>query len=338
MKRRQFITLLGGAAAAWPLVARAQQPAVPVIDLLIRILHLQAEAAANTIGQFIGEIESQVGWTTQLSWSVGTIEQRRTDAQRLLRQVPAITELAQLDSAGKEQLRVSRLAMDVVGSQTDFSQDPKFTEAVAHKVYYGPPYVWRYDLYMTLSLAGTRRDAGVSVAMVGLKLVWDVVSQIKAGEPGAAYVLDVEGRVITHSDMYVPGFDAQGRGFFHFDIGLFQRDFSGLAQVQAARAAGAGVATTREIYGLCPEDVPTPEPEGRAVCVYTRDAQGRFPVVSTLAQWLAARAAASSAAVQVAHDIHGREVLTAYAPVPRLGWLVFVERPTDEAYAPFIGK
>src|SRR2546426_2370313 len=96
---------------------------------LIRIQREQAEAAAAKIGQFIKEIESQIGWTTQLPWSAATMDQRRFDASRLLRQVQAITEFVQLDAAGKEQLRVSRITMDAVASQTDFSQEPVFTDA-----------------------------------------------------------------------------------------------------------------------------------------------------------------------------------------------------------------
>src|SRR5215207_2447428 len=90
---------------------------------LIRIQHEQAEAAAAKIGQFIKEIESQLGWTTQLPWSPGSIEQRRFDALRLLKQVPAVTELAQVDSTGKERLRVSRIDINTVDSGIDLSKD-----------------------------------------------------------------------------------------------------------------------------------------------------------------------------------------------------------------------
>src|ERR1700712_5044868 len=98
---------------------------------LIRIQHEQAEAAAAKISQFIKEIESQLGWTTQLPWSAASVQDRRFDALQLLKQVPAITEIAQVDSTGKERLRVSRLAMDVVNSGVDFSKDPKFLDAIA---------------------------------------------------------------------------------------------------------------------------------------------------------------------------------------------------------------
>ena len=193
---------------------------------LIRIQHEQAEAAAAKIGQFIKEIESQVGWTTQLPWSAGSIEQRRFDALRLLRQVPAITEVAQVDSTGKERLRISRLDRDVVDSGLDLSQDPKFTEAVAHKVHYGPVYFRREsEPYMTLSLAGTRKDAGVSIAEVNLKLIWDVVSQIKVGEHGHAYVVGAQGRLIAHPDI---------------SLVLRNTDMSKLPQVQATQARNAG--------------------------------------------------------------------------------------------------
>lgn len=191
---------------------------------LIRVQHEQAEAAAAKISQFVKEIESQLGWTTQLPWSPGSIEQRRFDALRLLRQVPAITELAQVDSAGKERLRVSRLAMDAIDSGIDLSSDPKFTEAVAHKVYYGPVYFRREsEPYMTLALAGARKDAGVSIAEVNLKLIWDVVSQIKVGEHGHAYVVGPEGRLIAHPDI---------------SLVLRNTDMSRLEQVRAAQAGG----------------------------------------------------------------------------------------------------
>src|SRR6516225_3940342 len=140
LRRRDFIRLIGG-AAVWPLTARAQPADARVRALLLRILSLEAEGGATTIGQFLKELESQIGWTTQVPWSVGTIEQRRFDALRSLRQVPAITEIDMLDATGKEQLRISRLAADEVGRNTDFSKDPKFTEAVAHKIYYGPVYL-----------------------------------------------------------------------------------------------------------------------------------------------------------------------------------------------------
>jgi hypothetical protein len=230
MKRREFIKLIAGSTAAWPFTARAQQQDDRVRALQIRML-MKAEAVAAMIGQFIRGIEAQVdrSRTIQLPWLAGTLEYRRADGIYLLRQVPAITEFSQLDPTGHEQMRVSRFAMDVVGGQIDYSKDPKFTEANAHKVYYGPVYFPRPvgphnpgEPYMTLSVAGTRPDAGVSVVEIRLKQVQDTVAGIKVGERGVAYVLDPQGRVIAHPD-----------------ISKITADFSGLAQVQVAHAVGS---------------------------------------------------------------------------------------------------
>jgi hypothetical protein len=174
-------------------------------DMLIRIQREQAKGAAEKIGHFITEIENQMGWTTQLTWSASTITQRRFDVLRLLRQMPAITNLVQLDASGMEQPLIGGVCPftgPCPPPNNDYSHDPVFTEAVAKKVYYGPVYFKREsEPYMTLSVAGTRRDAGVSVAEVNLKLIWDVVSQIKVGEHGLAYVIDGDGRLIAHPDI-----------------------------------------------------------------------------------------------------------------------------------------
>jgi signal transduction histidine kinase len=219
-----FVTLVSGALLASSLIEiyfSYQENKTA----LVRIQREKALAAASRIEQFTKEIERQVGWTTQSPWGAraAALEQRRFDSLRLLRQVPAITEVSHLDASGKEQLRVSRLAMDVVGSQADFSGEPKFLEAKSGKTYFSAVYFRKEsEPYMTLAMAGSREDAGVSVAEVNLKFIWDVVSQIKVGKAGHAYVVDSRGQLIAHPDI---------------SLVLQKTDLSPLAQVQAARAA-----------------------------------------------------------------------------------------------------
>jgi hypothetical protein len=54
--------------------------------------------------------------------------------------VPAITVFRQLDPSGKQRLRTSRLGMGSRDDEHDYSHEPKFTEAVTKKFYYGPVY------------------------------------------------------------------------------------------------------------------------------------------------------------------------------------------------------
>ena len=150
-----------------------------------------------------------------------TVDQRRFDYVRLLRQTPAITELRQIDGEGHEQLAVSRLAMDVVGSGTDRSADSAFIEAKAKRIYFGPVYFRKQsEPYMTIGIShGGRRD--VTVAEVNLKLVWDLIKAIKVGDGGYAYVVDAKGRLIAYPD---------------FSVALRQPNLSAVPQVAAALA------------------------------------------------------------------------------------------------------
>jgi signal transduction histidine kinase len=171
-------------------------------EVLSALQREKAQAAAVRIESFITEIERQMGWVTQpRAVAASPLEQRRFDFYRLQRQVPAITEISYIDPTGREQVRVSRLAMDVFGSQADLSADPRFTEARAHRLYRGPVYFRKEsEPYMAIAIA-EGKQGGVTAAEVNLKFIWDVVSQIKVGKAGQAFVVDGQGALIAHPDI-----------------------------------------------------------------------------------------------------------------------------------------
>src|SRR5262245_29798930 len=257
---------------------------------IVRVERAKAVAAAAHIEQFLKEVEVQVRETTRTAsddpdasqvgparlgfregLGAALSEQRELDFLRVLRNVPSIGELSHLDLAGKEQLRVSRLDPDVVGSQEDFSRSPKFVTARAGKTYWGPVYLKdEAEPYVTLAVPVGKYAIEVTTAEVGLTPVLRIVTQIEVGPGGYAYVVDSRNHLVAHPD---------GR------LLRAQRDLSNLEQVKSARAERPG-------------------------------SSGDAPVA------------------MVADGLTGGRVLAAHAPIAPLGWLVFVERPAADAYAP----
>jgi signal transduction histidine kinase len=242
---------------------------------LVRLQREKAAAAALRIEYFIREIEAQIAWASRpvlmAQEPEKVAEQRLFDFRWLLRQVQAITEVSFLDSTGKEQLRVSRLSRDEFGSGKDYSAEPQFIQGMSGRTYYGPVYFRKEsEPYMTIAMRWRGPGGGVTVADLNLKLVWDVVAQIKVGQQGYAYVVDPTGILIAHPDI---------------SLVLQKTDLSRLPQVQAAIAA-----------------LRAPD--------------------------------AGASDVHFGQDLRGNSVLASFSSIGSLGWSVFVEQATSEAFSP----
>lgn len=200
---------------------------------LNEMLQIEARAAADRIQDFTDGIRDQLGWVVQFPWSRSEEDRRRIDGLRLLQQVPAIASVSLVDGAGIERVFVSRLSLDRTGRPADLSADPAVVGARANRVWYGPVQYQRdSEPYMRIAVAGNRAAAGVVIADINLKLIWDVIAAIKIGDTGHALVLDDSGRLIAHPDISLVLRSGAGSG-----------NFSRL-KAAASAANGAAVATS----------------------------------------------------------------------------------------------
>jgi class 3 adenylate cyclase/HAMP domain-containing protein len=150
-----------------------------------------------------------------------TLEKRRADYAQLLQQVSVVSQLFQLNGDGREVLRVSRQST-TTGSNADLSRDMRFTDTVARGVSYAPAYFVEQRPMMSISVAHSGFNAGVTVAEIDLSFLSDFLSDTQVGKAAFAYVVDPHGRVLATS--------SKGP-----DVG---KDLSKLPQVAAAIAPG----------------------------------------------------------------------------------------------------
>jgi signal transduction histidine kinase/DNA-binding response OmpR family regulator len=233
---------------------------------LTQLQREKAEAAADRIEQTLFEVVHQVGLTAPLRPGENALAKRMQEL-RLLRQVPAISDVILVDASGHEQLRMSRLGGDVVGSGIDHSLTMAVQEARTGRPYFSQVYFRRdVEPYITVAMAAGPEQAGITVTEINLQFLLDGINRIAVGKEGNAYAVDERGKLIAHADLALV---------------LQKTDMSELPQVRAALG--------------------TPPGEVKAVEGF---------------------------------DLAGRPVFGAYATIAPLGWRVFVEQPSAEAFAP----
>ena len=192
-----------------------------------------ATAAASTIERFMAEATAQFGGMVQYAPASLSEDQRKTQFQSFLATHPSFTEIRYLDASARLQFRVSRSSPPHILAA---GPDPAAQSLLAipesgtnFASAYGPVYFQEPCAHLTFSHGGIQGGSsipnaiitcesqlgdaapnitiavgnhgeigGVSVAVVTLSFIQDVVSGIKLGSSGRAYVVDSRGFAIAH--------------------------------------------------------------------------------------------------------------------------------------------
>jgi signal transduction histidine kinase/HAMP domain-containing protein len=168
------------------------------------------EVAAGTafkIERFVQEIETMMTAVTKSPDVVvkGLSHEYRFELRRLFLLAPAITDAVAVDAAGSIRARASRLRPTFSKVDADLATEPAFLQGMQGRSYFGPVYLVRgSEPHMTIAVpiepfAGNL--IGVLVAQVNLKYIGELVSNIKIGKAGYAYIVTRSGDLVAHPDL-----------------------------------------------------------------------------------------------------------------------------------------
>lgn len=193
--------LLVGGLLAWQGFEVQRQQA---IDLQREV----AERAAVQLTTFLSAADAELRLLIQNPDFKSDDQVRRAAAlSQALFYKNTFDELALLDEAGREQLRISRLGVSPEAELGDRSSSPEFTAAMrGNRTYYGAVFASKLSGEPLMLVAVPTLDAvtgqpnGVLVAAIRLQQVWYAVTNIAFGQGGGVLIADQSGEVIGHRD------------------------------------------------------------------------------------------------------------------------------------------
>ncbi len=200
------LILVGGgliASAAVELVFRYREN----VDAIAVLQKEIAQGAAFKIRQFIDDIEKSMRSSAQSAEAVSTglSKSFRFELLKLLKTTPAVTTAVALDRDGLEVVKVSREELVVGDDLRNQSSSIAFQRARTGRDYFGRLYFVRNsEPYMPIAVPIEWFEGeveGVLVAEVSLRYIRDVISEIKVGRSGYAYVVSEDGDLIAHPDI-----------------------------------------------------------------------------------------------------------------------------------------
>ena len=166
----------------------------------------EVRAAADRIEHYLTDIEQHVLTVSALPWASGLLglKDRRDEYHRLMKLMPAISEVVNVGADGRERIRASRVQPDLFDTGRDLGSSTAFRQAVRNRVWYSPTF-FREGSEPFLTLASRDRDDGgqVTLAEINLRYVGEVVERIRIGDGGIVYVVDSADLVVAHPDVSV---------------------------------------------------------------------------------------------------------------------------------------
>ena len=205
--RRRYFWFLAGFVTVLLLMISAPEVYYAFGENKAHIADLQlaeARLVANRVGNFLDAQEQQLIEVDSLPWHSGVLseEDRVSEYERLMKLLPAITEIEHIDAAGKRATRVSRVNANEVGIAPTTGREMAIAETARTGKWYGETYLREGNLpYVSLAISAPGKQNGVTFAQINLKFVTDVVTQIKVGTDGRAYIVDSSNHLVAHPNL-----------------------------------------------------------------------------------------------------------------------------------------